>query len=207
MDRRYKPKPDSNLMVFALIGVLVTALVGGYLIWRNYLKQPDIVLTRPAVPEKTPTPQKPKVAPTPAEPGQEIDYDRMQNDVDYRDLMATRKEKYGVDESVDMIVKADETVKVGESVIPMREILEKIRLQKKGDMIEKDLGGKYPVDKEAAFEKLKAAETRHAELESTLNIPQSADDPETYQKLTEEYVGLGAMVREYEDYKNRSQSS
>lgn len=205
MHRRQKPKPDNNLMVIVLICVLVTALAGGYLIWRNYMKTPEVVVERKAEPVKEEKPPETKPAPTPVETGPAIDYDRMQKDVDYRDLMAARKEKYGVDESVDMIVKADENVTVGGTTIPMEEILEKIRLQKSGDMIEKDLGAKDPAtlarDREAAFEKLREAEKRHAELESALNAPDAADDPEKYREQMAEYTKLGEVVREYKEYK------
>ncbi len=67
-----------------------------------------------------------------------IDYDRMEKDAGVRALMRERKEAYGVNEGIDLIMKGDESLKIGDSTVSMREILEKIRL-KKGDIIEKDI--------------------------------------------------------------------
>jgi hypothetical protein len=81
-----------------------------------------------------------------------IDYDRMEKDAGVRALMRERKEAYGVNDGIDLIMKGDESLKIGDSTVSMREILEKIRL-KKGDIIEKDIrpetgsagpGGKRP---------------------------------------------------------------
>ncbi len=57
-----------------------------------------------------------------------IDYSRIDKNAELRDLMKTRKSQYGVDAGVDMIAKSEETLKVGNSVVPMKEIVNKIRL-------------------------------------------------------------------------------
>ena len=55
-----------------------------------------------------------------------------------RALMKKRKERFGIDKGVDIIIKSNESIKVGTITVPMKEILDKIRL-KKGDLIIEDL--------------------------------------------------------------------
>jgi hypothetical protein len=69
-----------------------------------------------------------------------IDYNSMEKDKMLRDLMTERKEERGVGDSIDIIAKSDESVKVGKSTIPMQEIMEKIQL-KVGDIVEKNIQG------------------------------------------------------------------
>ena len=67
-----------------------------------------------------------------------IDYNNMEKDRLLKDLMTERKEERGVGESIDIIAKADESVKVGDSTVPMQEIMEKIQLRI-GDIVEKNV--------------------------------------------------------------------
>ena len=71
----------------------------------------------PPAPERIPIRQSPV-----------IDYNRIDKNAELRDLMKSRKAQYGMDAGVDMIAKPDETLKVGNSVVPMKEIVNKIRL-------------------------------------------------------------------------------
>jgi len=74
----------------------------------------------------------------PPNPGSVIDFGKLENESDLDRMMQDRKEEYGVKDSVDMIVKSDESIKVGDNTISMEEILDKVQL-KQGDFIEKDL--------------------------------------------------------------------
>jgi hypothetical protein len=56
-------------------------------------------------------------------------------------FMKERKKKYGVDKSVDMIVRSNEIVKIGDRTISMEEIERETTVQK-GDIYVKDLTGK-----------------------------------------------------------------
>jgi len=69
-----------------------------------------------------------------------IDYNKLEKDKELQILTQKRKTKYGVEKSVDIIVKSDESLKIGDSIVPMQEILDKIRI-KSGDIIEKDIEG------------------------------------------------------------------
>ena len=68
-----------------------------------------------------------------------IDYGRLEKDKALGAMMDQRKADYGVQKGVDMIVRSDETVKIGDQTVSMKEIHEKIRL-KEGRMIETDIG-------------------------------------------------------------------
>jgi hypothetical protein len=70
-----------------------------------------------------------------------IDFNRVEEDENLQTILRQRKEQFGLDKGVDVIVKSDESFKVGGSIIPMKEILEKIRI-KQGDVIEEGLTDK-----------------------------------------------------------------
>jgi hypothetical protein len=67
-----------------------------------------------------------------------IDFNQVEQDENLQVLIKERKENFGFDKGVDIIVSADESFKIGESIISMKEILEKIRI-KQGDLIEEGL--------------------------------------------------------------------
>ena len=80
-----------------------------------------------------------------------IDYNKLENDKDLQILTQQRKTKYGVEKSIDIIVKSNESLKIGDSTIPMQEILDKIYI-KSGDIVEKEIGAlNLPDDKIRAF--------------------------------------------------------
>lgn len=70
-----------------------------------------------------------------------IDFNRIDEDENLQALIKKRKEQFGLDKGVDGIVRADESFKVGDLVIPMKEILEKIRI-KRGNVTEEGLTDK-----------------------------------------------------------------
>ena len=67
-----------------------------------------------------------------------IDYNKLDQDQQLKSLIDQRKEAFGIDKGVDLIVKSDESLKVGDITVPMQEILDQIHL-KEGDIIEKDI--------------------------------------------------------------------
>jgi hypothetical protein len=69
-----------------------------------------------------------------------IDYGQLRQSGDdmLTQLMKERKANYGVEKSVDMIVKPEESIKVGDKTVPMRKILNQVRLEQ-GDILETDL--------------------------------------------------------------------
>jgi len=121
-----------------LLGIVVTlliifiAVVAGIQVW----KKPAATPVTPKLPEKIPI----SVIPKPV-----IDYDKLEKDEDLKELMQKRKAEYGVEKGIDIIVKSDESIKIGNATVPMQEIMDKIRL-KSGEIVERyiDSSRSYP---------------------------------------------------------------
>ncbi len=111
--------------IIAVIIVIIGTGVIGYRLWT----QKDAEPVAPPIPKKIIVPVKPRPV---------IDYDKLDKDLKLKELMEERKAKYGLKKGIDIITKSDESIKIGESTVPMQEILDEIRL-KLGDIIEKDL--------------------------------------------------------------------
>lgn len=69
-----------------------------------------------------------------------MDYNNLEKDKALSSLMQERKAAYGIDSGVDMIVKSDESIKVGDKTVSMEEIINETRLRR-GELIEKDMDG------------------------------------------------------------------
>jgi len=67
-----------------------------------------------------------------------IDYGQLDENDELKTMMQARKEKYGLEKSVNIVAKSDESIKIGDSTISMKEIIDSIHLDR-GDIIEKDL--------------------------------------------------------------------
>ncbi len=68
----------------------------------------------------------------------DIDYKNLKKNEKLKQLMVSRKEELGFKKSLDMIVKSDETFKVGDVQIPLRDILEKASF-KEGKVFEEKI--------------------------------------------------------------------
>jgi hypothetical protein len=79
-----------------------------------------------------------------------IDFDRLGEDEKLQAVVKERKDQFGLDKGVDLIVRADESLKLGDSIIPMREILEKVRIRQ-GSVIEEGLAEKVLEENVVAF--------------------------------------------------------
>ena len=101
-------------------------------------------------PEGTPSPGLIKTTPIPSE--KIIDYDKLsqKNDKTLTTLMEKRKASYGVEKSIDMIVKPDESIKVGKETICMQKLLDEVRL-KQGEILETDLSTEIKPKEQDAF--------------------------------------------------------
>ncbi len=85
-------------------------------------------------------------------PEKVIDYGKIKGDNDkaLTALMKERKAPYGVKNSLDMIVKSDESIKVGEKTVRMKRILDEVRL-KQGEILETDLGTEKSKEKPSEY--------------------------------------------------------
>ncbi len=132
-----KPKPGRRLSGVATGGILLAVLLAALWFWA--VKGKSLFNTRTQVaqstPERIPIHQPPV-----------IDYSQIDKNAELQELIKNRKNEYGVDSGVDMIAKPEETIKVGESVVPMKEILDKIRLNQH-KVTEADLAA--PLDQHA----------------------------------------------------------
>lgn len=112
-------KPGRKFSVVAKGGVVLAVLLAALFFWAETAKTP---VKAPAPVEPT-TPERIPIHEPPV-----IDYSQIDKNAELQALMKSRKNEYGMDSGVDMIAKPDETLKVGDAVVPMKEILDKIRL-------------------------------------------------------------------------------
>ena len=123
--------------------------------------------------------------------------------------MEKRKEKYGFEKGVDLIVTPDESVKVGDEVVPMKEILDRIRL-KSGELLEKDLteppAGKTAEKKRKEMTtELDTAKERYQQLDRMIKDPKQTQNKETKETYVKEREELGKIVSVYENYKKTTE--
>jgi hypothetical protein len=210
-------KKDRTFKTIVLLAILVVLVLAAAWFWsmktsRTPVTAPPAAVAPPAAPSGTDTaketsppeaapPEAPAKVASPDTPGGVIRYDS--EDEDFKELMSRRKARFGLKESVDMIVESDETLQVGGISVPMEEILEKIRL-KSGEMVETDLGPTLSTVSEGEridrlYTQLKEKEKRFRELEQELETA-PADAPETEEKL-KEYDRLRGVMDTYEAYR------
>ena len=119
-------KKLNNTTVIIIISVIVVAAgIVVYLLWEKEEQEP--------APQKAPEKIRVEVK-TPSV----IDFSKLEKDQELKMLMKKRKAEYKIDKGVDMIVQSDESIKIGESTVPMQTVLDKIRLTS-GKIIEKDI--------------------------------------------------------------------
>ncbi|CAB5084481.1 hypothetical protein D3OALGB2SA_850 [Olavius algarvensis associated proteobacterium Delta 3] len=129
-EEKRPPGRKSTILVIAGLAVVVVAGILGWLLYPK--SQP--------VPTPSPGPEEIRV---PVKKQPLIAFDDTQKQTETKDLMAERKAQYGMEEGVDIIATSEENVKIGDTIVSMQEITEKIRLGR-GDVIETDLGGGVP---------------------------------------------------------------
>jgi hypothetical protein len=118
---------------FLVIAACCVVIIGGgfWLVSRQG-KQPEKFSEGP--------PTSPEKKRMPIAPEKVIDYGKLKekSDESLTALMEERKAPYGIDKGVDMIVKPDESIKVGDQTVKMKKILDEVRL-KQGEILEADL--------------------------------------------------------------------
>lgn len=128
MPRKKADTVNTRLALLVLCAFILTLIAAGLTVWQRRVEEPP--------PEKVET-----ELPVPIAPPQIIEYivDEESEEIDA--LTEKRKAALGVETGIDLIVKADETIKIGGTLVPMREILDRIML-KRGEIIEGDIDGK-----------------------------------------------------------------
>jgi hypothetical protein len=185
---------------------LALLLAGGWFWLGRNAGGPGLIPEQPSVP---PPAQRPAPAPAPAPPEAagpprrpvlryETDSERFQ------ELMDRRKAEVGLADSVDMIVREDETLRIGDNTVSMAEILDAIRLES-GEVLEESLDGTAASPAlraarlERLYDRLRAAEQEFWSLERALADPDA--DPETLAKHARRQEALAGTVAEFQRYK------
>lgn len=112
---------------YIILGVLVIVLL---LVVQQIGKKRDLETTPkpPAPPQKEDVPTEKPV----------MDYNQLQEDKQLSALMQERKAKYGIENGVDMVVKSNESLKIGDETVAMEDIIDETRL-KRGEIVEKEI--------------------------------------------------------------------
>lgn len=149
MAERQKIGSDNAFKAIIICSLMITAFAAALLFrWKQ----------QPSAPAKEKLPEKRlsesritrKVPPL-------MDFGKLDKDPVFADMMQSRKEEYGLDDSLDMIVKSDEHIQIGDITVPMQEIAEKILMK------EKELAEKEPADKSEPVPTASASEDRASE--------------------------------------------
>ena len=129
-----------------------------------------------------------------------IDYE------DSQDMMVQRKAEMGFDKSVDLIVRPGETIKIGDSLVSIDEVLDKIRL-KTGAIAEQNISdssrdetARRLVKLPAALETLKNLDEEYREIDRQLGSSSKSLDPETEQKAHARQKEVSELVHTYRRY-------
>lgn len=141
MSEEYRDKGILSDKVFKIVlicAIVITLIISGLWFW--WRQKPEPAVQEPPVPKPAATAPKPVQKPPESEDtGRIVDYNKLEEkDPETQELMQQRKEEHGVDKGVDMVVEEDESIKVADTTIPIKEILEKIRLEE-GELLEKEL--------------------------------------------------------------------
>lgn len=193
------PRPPKSRTGPAAVGLIVFLglLLGGGWLWLERTETP------PPPPAPEPAPEiaaAPEPAPPPRRPVLRYEAD----DERFQELMARRKAEVGLDESVDMIVREDETIRIGDHTLSMAEILEDIRLES-GEVVEESLDAAEETRSrrvarlDRLYERLRAAEQEFWSLESSLADP--AADPDALRETARRQEALSGTVADYQRYK------
>ncbi len=128
--RKHSPKPDRAFKGVMMFAVIMTSILGGLWFW--WKQPPD----EKSISEKSVAAG--RVSKKVELPEKVIDYGKLETDPRVKETMEQRKEQYGIDKGLDMVVKPDESLKIADSAVPMQEIIDKIQA-KEGQVTEKDL--------------------------------------------------------------------
>jgi hypothetical protein len=128
MPRKEPENQNKLLAIIVLVAVILSLFAAGLTWWLNKREGVDFETTTPQDPEQRLPVQNPPV----------IEYRNGEESVAVKELTEQRKADLGVEESLDLVLKSDESLKLGGTIVSMEEILSHIRL-KRGDIIENDL--------------------------------------------------------------------
>ncbi len=129
---RKEPKNQNKLVAIIVLCVVIAALIAAGLTWRLHSR-------KQTKPETTASEESTERLPIQNPPV--IEYKDGDESKEVQKLTEQRKADLGVEDGIDLVLKANESLKLGDTIVPMKEILSHIRL-KRGDIIENDLQDK-----------------------------------------------------------------
>lgn len=201
--------PDRPVIIGLVVALAALAVVVAVWLRRSETASGDreTAAAPPMAAISAPEPSPSATPPAEPKPESVIRYD--DPDPDFQELMRRRKAEFGLENGVDMIVREDETLRIGDTVVPMSEIMERIRIQK-GGVVESDLStasrhGNRRIQIDEMFGRLKAAEDRFRELDERLTGGGEPPPEETVSlslaELKAEHERLSGIVEDFRMYR------
>ena len=134
-------KKPSRLPWLIVLAILAFACIPLYFMWKAgnvgeqtlQMQKPSPTATSPVAKVTVPPP------PPPSKQGPVIDVKTAEKQPPGGE-QAQRREQFGLDKSVDVVVRSDETIKVGDKEISVSEVERKLSVQSRGEMIERKAG-------------------------------------------------------------------
>ena len=128
MPRKESENANRLLPMLVIGAIVLTVAVAGLTWWhKKQAREVPGIITSPETSQRN-TVQSPPV----------IEYQDGKETKEVQDLTEKRKADLGIKESIDLVLKADESLKIGGAVVSMEEILDHIKI-KRGEIIEDDL--------------------------------------------------------------------
>ncbi|MBU0992596.1 MAG: hypothetical protein KJ737_08895 [Proteobacteria bacterium] len=129
MQHRRRVDSASSTNKSLVYGIIVICLVLVVFAVTKY-GAPTLKKKEPVKPEKDTTFS---VAQSPV-----FNYNELNENRELKEMMDDRKLHYNIDSGIDMVIKSDESVKIGNNTVRMQDIIEKARL-KNGEIVENDI--------------------------------------------------------------------
>jgi hypothetical protein len=128
MNETSVPRGRRSGIALAVVVLVVVAIFALFRYWPSDLAPPAPEVAPPTAADPAGSP-----------PPRVLELDQLPSDPALQSLMADRKAQFEVGESLDIIARSDEEVRIGEHVISMRELQEQIKLQQ-GEIAEQPIG-------------------------------------------------------------------
>ncbi len=141
-----KPKTPSR-WPWVLVLLFLAAALAGVMIWGETHKQaqpPEPAAHQPTGPSAKPDQPHAIAPPPPSAQGKVVDVtpaEQGQPPIPPSREQAQRKQPYGLEKSVDAVVRSDESIRLGDKQVPVQELERKLVVESRGALLDKPLDG------------------------------------------------------------------